>query len=436
MKLGTGRWMVAKMKKLFSKITLFVTLSIFVASSHPGVVQAQYDPAEPWDTPWYIPYSGDGTCGPSGSVNQSGGMGTGSLTTVNGANGRIDITGTPLTWDEMAQVVYNAGFRGQDLINFIAISNRESGRGATRYVYNPSTKDNSYGPWMMNIWVGTDTGGLDEMLGYVKAGGGTKIEDMYDPQIAANAAYHMFKRYGDKPWLGYREGIGISDMPAEWITAATEAASKIDSTVDVGTSTSQQALCSLNGNSNVSGEGINKTIGGVRYYSQCDPAWGSYGYGVNGDNVCTSGCGPTSVAMAISTIKKDPSITPQTLAQFGSDNGTIIITNGESAGSYLSIATKGASNWGLKWRNVTRNRDEVANIFQSGGYVIANVGPGDFTSGGHYIVLRSFDSSGNLLVSDPNDKQPSNPEYLKKSLTAWDFDKVMTQTKSMIGIYP
>jgi hypothetical protein len=188
--------------------------------------------------------------------------------------------------------------------------------------------------------------------------------------------------------------------------------------------------------STISGAGVNLKVGGVQYFSQCDPAWKTFPYGNNGDTVCSSGCGPTATAMILSTLKNDPSITPQIIAEWGAKNGTIIYRNGVSEGSYNGIASRAAKVWGLQSRVIKPSVAELQQVFDEGGYVFINVGPGDFTDGGHYIILRGFDSSGKLLVSDPNDGQPGQGRYLKKTQTAWDFAQVMSQTRYLVGILP
>jgi hypothetical protein len=50
--------------------------------------------------------------------------------------------------------------------------------------------------------------------------------------------------------------------------------------------------------------------------------------------------------------------------------------------------------------------------------IIVSVGPGDFTSAGHYILLTGYDSSG-FTIHDPNSPQNSEKH--------WTFERLSGQ---------
>jgi hypothetical protein len=127
----------------------------------------------------------------------------GSLQTLsNGPGGRQGtyIKGQQLTWNQLMDIAYNAGWRGSDLIEAMAIADRETSRGSYRYAYVPSTKDKSYGLWMMNGWT---SGESNQLLSFMQAAGGTSLSDYYDPNLSAKAAYQMWKADGWGPWTTY-----------------------------------------------------------------------------------------------------------------------------------------------------------------------------------------------------------------------------------------
>ncbi len=52
--------------------------------------------------------------------------------------------------------------------------------------------------------------------------------------------------------------------------------------------------------------------------------------------------------------------------------------------------------------------------------------PGDFTTKGHFILLRGYDENG-FFVNDPNRKSNSEKQ--------WDFETLSSQIKNLWGIY-
>ena len=49
------------------------------------------------------------------------------------------------------------------------------------------------------------------------------------------------------------------------------------------------------------------------------------------------------------------------------------------------------------------------------------MGPGKFTSGGHFIVLRGITEDGKILVADPGSQKRSNQK--------WDLSLILSQAK-------
>ena len=54
------------------------------------------------------------------------------------------------------------------------------------------------------------------------------------------------------------------------------------------------------------------------------------------------------------------------------------------------------------------------------------MGPGEFTSNGHFIVLTGL-QNGRLKINDPNSR--------KNSEKTWDIDQVLEQTKAVWVYY-
>ncbi len=129
-------------------------------------------------------------------------------------------------------------------------------------------------------------------------------------------------------------------------------------------------------------------------------------------NIATSGCGPTSAAMALTYIT-GKEITPVETAAFG--NGTYTC----SAGTYWSFFGAVSEKYGVKCNQEDINAENITNGFKNGKPVIASMGPGHFTSSGHFIVLRGLDKDGKVIVADPNSEERSNE--------TWDMDTIVSE---------
>ena len=119
-----------------------------------------------------------------------------------------------------------------------------------------------------------------------------------------------------------------------------------------------------------------------------------------GDNqtatVKKSGCGPTSVSMIVAYLtgnyEQNPQIIFEWLVSLGYYHGH---------GYGKAALTKAAAKYGVtcEWVNLTS--DEMKETLLSGKPIIAFMGKGTFTSGGHYIVLKGVTSDGKIAINDP-----------------------------------
>lgn len=119
-------------------------------------------------------------------------------TTTGGTPASIAPAGT-LAGAQVAQYAWNAGFRGQDLVNIVAIAKRESSWKPTVFNGNKKTGDESYGLTQIN------------MLGSMgparrKQFGITSNDQLFDPQTNMNAAFKLYSSSGNKltAWGGYK----------------------------------------------------------------------------------------------------------------------------------------------------------------------------------------------------------------------------------------
>ncbi len=144
----------------------------------------------------------------------------------------------------------------------------------------------------------------------------------------------------------------------------------------------------------------------VVYYNQLDSRWSNQMYG-RSSTIGAAGCGPTALAIAVSTLT-DKTVDPPAVCDWSVRNGHRC----EGNGSYHSLIPEGAKHYGLKVEKLGRSSArELEQHLSSGKLVIAIMAPGHFTSTGHFIVLRGITESGKVLVADPASYKRSGQEW-------------------------
>ena len=122
----------------------------------------------------------------------------------------------------------------------------------------------------------------------------------------------------------------------------------------------------------------------------------------DGSTISSSGCGVTSMAMVIANLTDQTNITPVNTMNEAYSYGYCGENIRGTAAGYFKVA---ADNYGLTYQALSVDNQGIEDakmILQSGGLIIANVGPlSPFTTGGHYVVIRKIDGEGNVYVADP-----------------------------------
>lgn len=158
----------------------------------------------------------------------------------------------------------------------------------------------------------------------------------------------------------------------------------------------------------------------IPYYNQTDKRWGNLPYGSS--TILSAGCGPTSLAMVVSGLTENK-VTPDIVANWSYINGH----RAEGAGSYWSLMTAGGKNYGLNVQAVSRqDPNSIVKALSEGYPVIAAMGRGHFTNGGHFIVLRGVTEDGKILVHDSASVERSNKE--------WDISIIMNESSNNGGV--
>ncbi len=135
---------------------------------------------------------------------------------------------------------------------------------------------------------------------------------------------------------------------------------------------------------------------GLTYYSQLDNRWRYNMYSGVGDSsqtIGTSGCGPTSAAMVVSSIKGN--ITPDQMANLYVNYGY----RSANQGTYWSAFKWTADVFDIGYSECYKLDDAVAKL-KDNHYIIASCNQGLFTYGGHFIVLTGVEGDY-IKVYDP-----------------------------------
>lgn len=141
-------------------------------------------------------------------------------------------------------------------------------------------------------------------------------------------------------------------------------------------------------------------VGRYIYYNQGDAAWRGNSY-----SIASAGCGPTAMAIVISTLT-DQVVTPVDTAKWGSENKYY-----SSGGSQHEMIPAMAKAYGLQCNGVKKDEDEVRKALQNGKAVVALMGPGTFTRRGHFIVLTEIDDEDNVVVADVASRSRTGQTY-------------------------
>ena len=159
--------------------------------------------------------------------------------------------------------------------------------------------------------------------------------------------------------------------------------------------------------------------GQIPLFIQWDERWGYETYG--DDFLALTGCGPTCLAMVRCGLSGETQWNPYEVACMAQEQGFYV----EGVGSSWELMSLGAQRIGLTVSNVTFDADHILSVLQAGMPVICAVGPGDFTSVGHFIVLTGVDGDGKVTVNDPNSRENSEK--------TWDVEELMSQIRNLWG---
>lgn len=154
----------------------------------------------------------------------------------------------------------------------------------------------------------------------------------------------------------------------------------------------------------------------VPLFFQWDERWGTTIYG--SDVMEVTGCGPTCLSMVLVHLLQDATYTPRYVADFAEENKYYA----KGSGSKWALISEGGKTLGLDVTELPLDENRIKKNLELGNPVICIMGPGHFTTAGHFIVLTGV-KENKFVVNDPNSKE--NSERL------WSYEEISGQIKNL-----
>lgn len=158
-------------------------------------------------------------------------------------------------------------------------------------------------------------------------------------------------------------------------------------------------------------------VTGLPYFNQGDKRWGDLSYG--GTTIREGGCGPTSMAMIIVGFTGKTDVNPKVMADWSVKHGYRV----EGQGTAWGFMTAAAKEYGINSTQIGKSDSKaIVKALSEGKPIIASMGKGHFTKGGHFIVLKGITKEGKILVNDC--------ASIKRTGQEWDLSIIMNEAKA------
>ncbi len=173
-------------------------------------------------------------------------------------------------------------------------------------------------------------------------------------------------------------------------------------------------------------------INGFVYFNQADQAWNENGYKIH-----SAGCGPTAMAVCISSLT-GKWVTPLDTAIWAYKHGYY-----SEAGASHEIVPALAKEYKLNCAGLGTDISKIRKALQAKHPVAALMGPGYFTKKGHFIVLVGIDEKDQVIAADVGSRQRCRYKYPLKEVVKqakqasaggpfWEISKPVKKKKKAI----
>ena len=158
----------------------------------------------------------------------------------------------------------------------------------------------------------------------------------------------------------------------------------------------------------------------VPLFVQWDKRWGYEKY--SGNFFAASGCGPTTLSMVVVYLTHNRDASPLAVAKYSKEAGYSV----DGSGSSWTLISEGCRHYGVKAKTVALDESRMKVELDAGHPIVVNVGPGDFTDTGHFMVITGYDDEG-FSINDPNS--------IEKSGKRWLFKNISSQIRAVWSMY-
>ncbi len=158
----------------------------------------------------------------------------------------------------------------------------------------------------------------------------------------------------------------------------------------------------------------------VPLFVQWDKRWGYEKY--SGNFFAASGCGPTTLSMVVVYLTHNREASPIAVAKYSKEAGYSV----DGSGSSWTLISEGCRHYGVKAKTVSLDESRMKAELDAGHPIVVNVGPGDFTDTGHFMVITGYDDEG-FSINDPNS--------IEKSGKRWLFKNISSQIRAVWSMY-